>query len=267
VTGELVIGGGAPLVVFAGPCVLEDSDQAVELAARLAGLTGQRGLPFVFKASFDKANRTSLSSYRGPGLESGLEILKRVKAETGVRIVTDIHAPGQAGPAAEVVDVLQVPAFLCRQTDLLVAAGRTGKPVNIKKGQFMVPQDMAYAAEKVAASGGRPLLTERGTSFGYRDLVVDMRSLVWMRTLDVPVLFDGTHSVQQPGAAGGSSGGLREMVAPLVRAAVAVGVDGVYLEVHPDPDHSPSDAANSLSPGMFEEILNQLVGIRAALNR
>jgi 2-dehydro-3-deoxyphosphooctonate aldolase (KDO 8-P synthase) len=160
-----------------------------------------------------------------------------------------------------------VPAFLCRQTDLLVAAGRTGKPVNIKKGQFMAPADMAYAAEKVKASGGRPLLTERGTAFGYRDLVVDMRSLIWMRELGIPVLFDGTHSVQQPGAEGGRSGGLREMVAPLVRAAVAVGVDGIYLEVHPNPDRSPSDAANCLSPEMFELVLDQVVAVRTATNR
>jgi 2-dehydro-3-deoxyphosphooctonate aldolase (KDO 8-P synthase) len=250
------------LVVFAGPCVLEDQEKAVAIAKVVGDLAQKRNLPLVFKASFDKANRTSVSSYRGPGCKAGLEILSTVKAEVDLPIITDIHLPDQAEAVAETVDVLQIPAFLCRQTDLLQAAGKTGKPINIKKGQFLAPQDMVFAAEKVIQAGGKPLLCERGTSFGYRDLVVDMRSLVWMRQAGFPVIFDGTHSVQQPGAAGGSSSGLREMVAPLVRAAVAVGVDGLYLEVHSDPDKSPSDAANSLSPDMFAAILDEVVAIR-----
>ncbi|HOX46698.1 MAG TPA: 3-deoxy-8-phosphooctulonate synthase [Myxococcota bacterium] len=262
--GPFAVGPGEPLVVFAGLCVLEDEGDAVALARDLRDRCAARGLPFVFKASFDKANRTSLESFRGPGLTRGLAMLRRVRAELGVPVLTDIHAPEQAEAAAEVVDVLQVPAFLCRQTDLLTAAGRTGKPVNLKKGQFLPPGDMRFAAEKVRAAGGRPLVCERGTSFGHGDLVVDLRSLVWLRAAGAPVLYDATHSVQQPGA-GGHTGGLREMVAPLARAAVAVGVDGLYLEVHPQPDRAPSDARNTLDPEAFGGLLDQVIALRQAL--
>jgi 2-dehydro-3-deoxyphosphooctonate aldolase (KDO 8-P synthase) len=259
------IGGGAPLVVLAGPCVIEDRDSALELAAGLRDLATAKGVGLVFKASFDKANRTSLNSFRGPGLAEGLAVLQAIKDSTGLPVLTDIHEPVQAAAAAEVVDLLQIPAFLCRQTDLLQAAGRTGKPVNIKKGQFLAPFDMTYAAEKVRAAGGQPLLTERGSSFGYRDLVVDMRSLVWMRAAGVPVLFDGTHSVQQPGAARGCTGGLREMIRPLVRAAVAVGVDGIYLEVHPDPEKARCDGPNCLDLDSFERVLDEILVLERAL--
>jgi len=262
--GPFRVGPGEELVVFAGLCVLEEEAAAVALARELAARAGARGLPLVFKASFDKANRTSLASYRGPGLERGLRALARVRAEVGVPVLTDVHAPEQAGPAAEVVDVLQVPAFLCRQTDLLVAAGRTGKPVNLKRGQFLPPGDMRMAAEKVRSAGGRPLVTERGTTFGHGDLVVDMRCLVWLRAAGAPVLFDATHAAQRPGA-GGRTGGLREMVAPLARAAVAVGVDGLYLEVHPDPPRAPSDAENTLDPEAFGVLLDEVVALRRSL--
>lgn len=263
--GPLKIGAGAPLAVIAGPCVLQDQSSAVELARTLGQIAKRHALPLIFKASFDKANRTSGESFRGPGLDKGLDVLKTVKQETGLCLLTDIHLPQQADRVAEVVDIIQVPAFLCRQTDLLVAAGRTGRPVNIKKGQFMAPGDMIFAAEKVEKAGGQPMLTERGTAFGYRDLVVDMRSLVWMRSAGVPVIFDGTHSVQQPGAAGGSSGGLREMIAPLVRSAVATGVDGIYLEVYIEPDTAPCDGANSLDPQAFDSILGEVAAIGKAL--
>lgn len=253
--------GGGKLVVIAGPCVLEDEESAVRLAVDLARRLASRPVHPVFKASFDKANRTSHRSYRGPGVDAGLRMLGAIRRESGLPVLTDIHEPEQAEAAAAVVDVLQVPAFLCRQTDLLTAAARTGKPVNIKKGQFMAPGDMAHAVEKVVTAGGRAMLTERGTSFGYRDLVVDMRSLVWMSRLGVPVIFDGTHSVQQPGSGQGCTGGLREMVAPLVRAAVAVGVDGIYLEIHPDPDRAPSDGPNSLTPAMMESVVDEVVAI------
>jgi 2-dehydro-3-deoxyphosphooctonate aldolase (KDO 8-P synthase) len=263
--GNFALGVDKPLIVFAGLCALEDENSALKLAGALKDITVSRGAPFVFKASFDKANRTALNSYRGPGLAQGLAILQRIKTDLRLPVLVDIHQPEQAAAAAAVVDVLQIPAFLCRQTDLLVAAGRTGKPVNIKKGQFLAPNDMRYAAEKVLASGGQPILTERGTTFGYGDLVVDMRSLVWMRELGYPVIFDGTHSVQRPGAGGGVSGGLREMVAPLCRAAAAVGIDGLYLEVHHDPDHAPSDGQNSLSPDGFAAVLDQVLTVRQAV--
>lgn len=265
ILGTLPVGGGAPLILIAGPCVIEDRSAAIELARELKRVAAARSLSLVFKASFDKANRTSLNSFRGPGLEAGLEILAAVKAEVGLPVLTDIHLPEQAELVARTADVLQVPAFLCRQTDLLVAAGRTGKPVNIKKGQFMAPGEMTFAVEKVRLSGGRPLLTERGTTFGYRDLVVDMRSLVWMRQIGVPVLFDGTHSVQQPGANGGSSGGFREMIRPLARAAAAVGVDGIYLEVHPRPDQARCDGENSLDLESLGVLLDEVLAIRRAL--
>lgn len=255
--GSVKLAAGGRPVIVAGLCVLEDLDQALRLAHSLKEVCRQRDLPYVFKASFDKANRTSKDSYRGPGLEDGLEILGKVRSEIGVPVLTDVHQTDQVRPVAQVVDVLQVPAFLCRQTDLLMACGSTSKPVNIKKGQFMVPRDMSYAVEKVRSGGGKPIVTERGTSFGYGDLVVDMRSLVWMRDTRCPVFFDGTHSVQQPGA-GGFTGGLRNMIVPLVRAAVAVGIDGLYLEVHPDPDQALCDGPNCLGVDQFESLMDQV---------
>lgn len=255
--GSVRITSGGPPLIIAGLCVLEDLDQALGLAGQLKKICQARHLPYMFKASFDKANRTSVDSYRGPGLDAGLEILNRVRAKLAVPVLTDVHQVDQVQSVAQVVDVLQVPAFLCRQTDLLLACAHTSKPVNIKKGQFMVPGDMKYAAEKVRSAGAQPMLTERGASFGYGDLVVDMRSLVWLRDAHCPVIFDGTHSVQQPGA-GGFTGGLRNMIVPLVRAAVAVGVDGLYLEVHPDPDAALCDGPNCLGVDQFESLMDQV---------
>jgi 2-dehydro-3-deoxyphosphooctonate aldolase (KDO 8-P synthase) len=233
---------GAPLALIAGPCVIESEEHVRGLAAAIRQSIGD----FVFKASFDKANRSSIASYRGPGLREGLRILSGVKRD-GFTILTDIHDPSQAGPVAEVADILQIPAFLCRQTDLLVEAGRTGKTINIKKGQFVAPQDIRLAAEKVASTGNtKILLTERGTTFGYNNLVVDMRSLKIMRDFGYPVIFDATHSVQMPGAAGSASGGQPEFIEPLARAAVAVGVDAVFVEVHEAPEKALSDGANAL---------------------
>ncbi|MBK6687460.1 MAG: 3-deoxy-8-phosphooctulonate synthase [Deltaproteobacteria bacterium] len=249
------IGGGAPLVLIAGPCVVEGRDFTVAHAGRLKELAAEANIPLIFKASFDKANRTSGKSHRGPGVESGLEVLAAVKAAHGLPLLTDVHLPEQCALAAQVVDVLQIPAFLCRQTDLLWAAGETGRAVNVKKGQFLAAADMAYAVDKVKSAGSpNVLVTERGTTFGYRDLVVDYRNLGIMREF-APVVFDGTHSVQQPGSAGGATGGNRLLVPPLVRAAVAVGVDAVFLEVHPDPDQAPSDGPNSLDYPLLQQVL------------
>jgi len=240
--GGLEIGEGHPLALIAGPCVIESEEHVQFLAAELSKL----GVPLVFKASFDKANRSSVSSYRGPGLKEGLRILKAVR-DSGIPVLTDIHEPAQAAEAAEAVDILQIPAFLCRQTDILVEAGRTGKVVNIKKGQFVSPHDIRLAAEKVASTGNdRIVLTERGSSFGYNNLVVDMRGLAIMRGFGWPVVFDATHSVQLPGAAGTVSGGQPEFIEPLSSAAVAVGVDAVFLEVHENPERALSDGANAL---------------------
>ncbi len=257
----LTIGGG-PLVLIAGPCVLEERDFTLRHAERLKAIAAERGVPYVFKASFDKANRTKGSSTRGPGLDEGLERLAEIKAKVGVPILTDVHTAEQCAAAAEVADVLQIPAFLCRQTDLLAAAGATGRVVNVKKGQFLAAEDMAFAKEKVGHE--RVLVTERGTTFGYRDLVVDYRNLGIMRRI-APVVFDGTHSVQRPGAAGGKTGGDRELVPELVRAAVAVGVDALFLEVHPDPDHAASDGPNSLTYALLERTLDDALRIQAAL--
>ncbi len=255
------MGGGAPPIVVAGPCVAESLDICRRIAAAAAGLCRELGLPYIFKASFDKANRTSGSSFRGKGLDDGLRILAAIKAEFDVPVLTDIHESSQASAVAEVADILQIPAFLCRQTDLLLAAGETGRPVNIKKGQFMAPEDMGPAVRKVEQTGNtRVLLTERGSTFGYHNLVVDMRSLVIMAELGVPVIFDGTHSVQLPGGAGGSSSGQRQFIAPLVRAAAAVGVDGLFLETHPEPAKALSDGANSLS---LEELRHILTSFKA----
>jgi 2-dehydro-3-deoxyphosphooctonate aldolase (KDO 8-P synthase) len=256
VTADLAIGGGAPLAFLAGPCVIESEEHAVRLARALATLCRRLGVPYVFKASFDKANRSSLQSFRGPGLEEGLRILKTVKSETGAPILSDIHEPAQAEPAAKVIDIIQVPAFLCRQTDLLLAAGRTGRVVNIKKGQFLAPWDIRNAADKVASTGNdKVLLTERGTSFGYRNLVVDFRSLAVMRGLGWPVVMDATHAVQLPGGEGDRSGGEAQFIPILARAAAAVGIDALFCEVHDNPAAAKSDGPNALRLDRVEALL------------
>lgn len=262
--GSLALGGGAPLLVIAGPCVIESEAHALETALALKAIVTDVGLPMVFKASYDKANRTSIDSFRGPGLAKGLAVLARVKAETGLPILTDIHDADQAAPAAEVVDVLQIPAFLCRQTDLLVAAARTGRAVNIKKGQFLAPRDIRYAVAKVTTAGNADVfVTERGTSFGYNNLVVDMRAFPIMRALGVPVIFDVTHSLQLPGAGDGVTAGLAEYIDPLARAGVAAGVDGVFLEVHEEPSRAKSDAQNALRLDLLAPLLRTLKAIDA----
>lgn len=255
-----VIFGAGPLGLIAGPCVIESEEHCLFLAREIRSRVGA----FVFKASFDKANRSSLTSYRGPGLKEGLRILATARRELGVPVLTDIHTPDQAGPAAEVCDVLQIPAFLCRQTDLLVEAARTGRIVNIKKGQFVAPADFRHAADKVAASGNqRILLTERGASFGYNNLVVDMRGLAIMRDWGWPVIFDATHSVQLPGAASASSGGAPQFIEPLSRAAVAAGIDGVFVEVHEDPSRALSDGPNALRLDQLTDFWSKLRSIDA----
>ncbi|ABA89185.1 3-deoxy-D-manno-octulosonate-8-phosphate synthase [Syntrophotalea carbinolica DSM 2380] len=261
---DVTFGGNHPVALIAGPCVMENEAHTLAIARQLLEVKNELGVGVVFKASFDKANRTSVSAYRGPGLESGLRILDKVRQQTGLPIVSDIHDVSQVEAAAEVLDILQIPAFLCRQTDLLLAAGRSGKVVNIKKGQFLAPWDMANAVAKVASTGNdRILLTERGTSFGYNNLVVDMRSLAVMRELGCPVVFDATHAVQLPGGAGTSSGGQRQFVAALSRAAVAVGVDGLFWEVHPDPDRALCDGANSLPLDQVKKTLKEMMAIDA----
>ena len=254
-------------VLIAGPCVVEDDDLNLEIAHALERISADLSLPVVFKGSFDKANRARLDSPRGPGLEVGLERLKRVGDETGLFILTDVHETGQAEAAGAVVDVLQIPAFLCRQTDLIVAAGSTGRAVNLKKGQWMAPEEMAAAVDKARSAGASEVtVTERGTFFGYGNLVVDMRSFERVRAAcGVPALFDGTHSVQRPGEAGGSSGGNPEFIPPLVRAAVAAGCDGLFLEIHPRPQHAPSDSTNMLPLERLEPLLREVLAIRGAL--
>jgi 2-dehydro-3-deoxyphosphooctonate aldolase (KDO 8-P synthase) len=267
------IGGGAPLVIIAGPCVLESMALAQQTAGGLVEACAAAGLPLIFKASFDKANRTSADAVRGPGMAEGLAMLRELRAAHGVPVTTDVHAPEQAGAVAEVVDLLQVPAFLCRQTDLLQACGRTGRPVNIKKGQFQAPWDMGPAVDKVRAAAGdapgRPgvMVTERGACFGYNNLVADMRSLPAIRKLGVPVCFDATHSVQLPGARGDRSGGQRELAPVLARAAVAAGLDAVFLEVHPNPDASPSDSATILPLEGIGRLLQTLAEIHRITTR
>lgn len=257
------VGAGEPLLLIAGPCVLEDRDFNLRHAERLKAIAAQYGLPLVFKASFDKANRTKADSPRGPGMQEGLRMLEEIKAAHELLVLTDVHESPQCAEVAEVVDVLQIPAFLCRQTDLLRAAGATGRVVNIKKGQFLAAEDMAFAQAKTGAPE-RVLLTERGTTFGYRDLVVDYRNLSVMRRF-APVVFDGTHSVQQPGAKDGTTGGNRALVPDLVRAAIAYGVDALFLEVHPDPDHAPSDGPNQLDYPLLERVLTEARAILGAL--
>ncbi|MEA3546102.1 MAG: 3-deoxy-8-phosphooctulonate synthase [Thermodesulfobacteriota bacterium] len=262
INGRFRVGAGHPLLLIAGPCVLESAAIAREIAAGLKEITDRLNIPFVFKASFDKANRTSLDSFRGPGLKDGLAMLGEIREEFGVPVISDIHETAQIAPAAEVLDILQIPAFLCRQTDLLVAAAQTGKPVSIKKGQFLSPWDMEHVVGKAKALGNRHiLLTERGASFGYNNLVVDMRSLPVMRSLGCPVIYDATHSIQLPGGAGGSSSGQREFIPPLTRAAVAAGIDGLFMEVHPDPDKALCDGPNSMPLDQVESLLTTLLRI------
>jgi 2-dehydro-3-deoxyphosphooctonate aldolase (KDO 8-P synthase) len=257
---KIRFGGDAPLFLMAGPCVIENEAHATTMAERLAEVTSELGVPFIFKASYDKANRSSVSAYRGPGLEEGLRILGKIKKSTGVPILCDVHEVPQVGPAAEVCDILQIPAFLSRQTDLLVAVGRSGRVANIKKGQFLSPQEIGNAAEKVASTGNEKIiLTERGTSFGYQDLVVDMRSFAIMRKFGYPVVFDVTHSVQLPGGEGKSSGGQPEFIEPLARAGTAAGVDGIFLEVHDNPAEALSDGRNALPLVKFRTLLEKIV--------
>ncbi len=261
------VGSDQPLLLIAGPCALESEDLARRVAGEMQEICGRLGLSYVFKASFDKANRTSLDSYRGPGLDEGLSILARIREEMQVPVISDVHDVSQVGPAAEVLDIIQIPAFLCRQTDLLVAAARTGKPVNLKKGQFVSPWDMENGVNKLRGAGGtKTMLVERGACFGYNNLVVDMRSLPVMRSFDCPVIYDATHSVQLPGGAGGSSGGQREFIAPLSRAAVAAGIDGLFMEVHPDPAKALCDGPNSMPLDQMEKLLNQLIRIQEAVS-
>ncbi len=266
--GEIEIGGEAPLALMAGVCVIEDYEHALFIAESLQETCSGLGVPLIFKASYDKANRTSLDSYRGPGLEKGLEILARIKARTGLPLLVDFHQPGDAVKVAEVADMLQVPAFLCRQTDLLLAAAAAGRPVNVKKGQFLAPEDMVHVAEKLQRGGCRAIaLTERGASFGYHRLVGDMTSLAVMRSLGWPVVFDATHSVQFPGGAGGVTGGEGEMVPVLARAAVAAGCDAVFMEVHDRPEKALSDASSVLPLEKLPELLEKLVAIDRAVKR
>jgi 2-dehydro-3-deoxyphosphooctonate aldolase (KDO 8-P synthase) len=263
ITPDVVLGDGS-LLLIAGPCVIESESHAIGIARAVADIARRLGMPYVFKASYDKANRTSGSSFRGPGLEDGLATLARVKAETGVPLLTDIHESSHAAPVAAVVDVLQIPAFLSRQTDLIVAAARTGRVVNVKKGQFLAPNDVRHALQKVRDAGNtRVFITERGFSFGYNNLVVDMRAFPMMRRLDVPVVFDVTHSLQLPGGGDGVTAGLAEYIEPLARAGVGAGVDGVFLEVHEEPARARSDAQNALALDKLEPLLADLLQIHA----
>jgi 2-dehydro-3-deoxyphosphooctonate aldolase (KDO 8-P synthase) len=262
----VVVGGGGPLPVIAGPCVVESEATTLEVARFLADAGRRLGCPVVFKCSFDKANRSSIRSFRGPGLEAGLRVLAAVKRETGLPLLTDVHEPAQCEPAAAVCDVLQIPAFLCRQTDLILAAAATGAAINVKKGQFMAPDDMRRVVEKARSAGNeRVTVTERGAAFGYHNLVVDMRSFAWMHRDGIPVIYDVTHSLQLPGAAAEGTGGAREFAEPLARAAVAAGADGVFLEIHPRPDEALSDPATQLDPARAERLIAGLLAIHRAL--
>jgi 2-dehydro-3-deoxyphosphooctonate aldolase (KDO 8-P synthase) len=266
--GKVRLGAGAPLFLIAGPCVIESEGHALMMAEKLGAVASELGVPYIFKASYDKANRTSVSSYRGPGLKDGLKILAKIKKKTGLPILTDVHQATEVEAAAEVCDILQIPAFLSRQTDLLVAAGKSGRVVNIKKGQFLSPSEMASAAEKVASTGNEKIiLTERGNSFGYQNLVVDMRSFPIMRKFGYPVVFDVTHSVQLPGGEGKSSGGQPEFIEPLARAGVAAGVDGIFLEVHDSPAKALSDGSNALPLGQFRALLEKIVSLAALVRK
>ncbi len=265
--GPHLCGQGQPLLLIAGPCVIESADLTLRIAQRLAEIASTRPVRLVFKASFDKANRTSIDSFRGFGLQEGLRVLDDVRQAIGLPVVTDIHESSQAAPAAEVCELLQIPAFLARQTDLLVAAAQTGRAVHVKKGQFMAPHDMRHVVQKLESAGcDNILLCERGTFFGYGRLVNDFRSLPAMRALGTPVVFDATHSVQEPGGLGATTGGNRAMVAPLARAAVAVGVDGLFFETHPEPDRSPSDGPNMIPLDEFPAVLDQILQLRAVVD-
>ena len=263
--GSLAIGGGLPLAFIAGPCVIESAQHAMDTASAIRDIGSRCAVPMIFKASYDKANRTSRTSYRGPGLDEGLKVLADVRARTGLPVLTDIHEPSHAAVAAQVVDVLQIPAFLSRQTDLLVAAARTGKPVNVKKGQFLAPRDMRHVIDKIIAAGNRSVMvTERGVSFGYHDLVVDMRALPMLREMGYPVVFDATHSLQLPGAGDGVTSGLAQYIEPIASAAVAAGVDAVFMEVHENPAHAKSDASNALRLDKLEGLILKLKRIDVA---
>lgn len=254
--------------LIGGPCVIESGEHARRMASAITGITSRLGIPYIFKASYDKANRTSIESFRGPGPGEGLEILASIRKEFGIPVLSDVHLPSEAGAAGEVLDVLQIPAFLCRQTDLLVAAAETGRIVNIKKGQFLAPPDMEHAVAKVRGAGNnRILLTERGSSFGYNNLVVDFRSFAIMREFGCPVVFDVTHSLQLPGGRGASSGGQPEFIPGFARAGVAAGIDGVFMEIHDDPPNALSDGANALDLKLLEGLLNDLVRIRKCIPR
>ena len=270
--GSVVVGGGAPLALIGGPCAIESEKHALMVAERLLRITGDAGVPFIYKSSYDKANRSSVRSYRGPGLAEGLRILRKVKDETGLAVLSDVHDVSEVAPAAEVLDVLQVPAFLCRQTDLILACARSGRPVNVKKGQFVAPRDMRNVVDKVRSAGSEDLLlTERGTSFGYNNLIVDFRGLPVMREFGFPVVFDATHSVQLPGGEGDRSGGERQYVQALARAAVAVGVDALFMEMHEDPDRTLedgrplSDGPNMLRLDDLPRLLDELAAIGGTL--
>jgi 2-dehydro-3-deoxyphosphooctonate aldolase (KDO 8-P synthase) len=266
--GALTIGGGAPLVLIAGPCVIESRDAALRHAGRLRAISDSLSVPLIYKSSFDKANRTAIDGFRGIGMDEGLDILAEVRRETGLPVLTDVHEAAQAKTVAEVVDVLQTPAFLCRQTDFIVAVAQAGKPVNLKKGQFLSPGEMAQVVRKARSTGNENLLvTERGFAFGYQNLVADMRALPILAETGCPVVFDATHSVQQPGGLGTASGGERRFVAPLARAAVAAGVDAVFMEVHEDPSRARSDGATSLPLADLPALLRQLGAIHHAVER
>lgn len=254
--------------LFAGPCVIENEDIVMEVAQKIKDITDRLGIEYIFKASFDKANRTSIYSYRGPGMEDGLRILKKVKDTYGLKVVTDIHESYQADPVSKVADILQIPAFLCRQTDLLVAAAKTGKEINVKKAQFLAPWDMINVINKIVESGNDKIyLTERGTFFGYNNLVVDMTSIVEMKKFGYPVIFDATHSVQKPGGKGDSTGGNREYIRYLARAALSVGADGLFMEVHPNPDEALSDGPNMLPLDNLENVLTELVDLYQTMSK
>ena len=259
--GKIKMGGNNnPLVFIAGPCVIEDRDSTLRAAERLKEYSEELGIPIIFKSSYDKANRTSIGSFRGPGIEEGLKILDSVKNETGLPVLSDVHTSDEVQGASEVLDILQIPAFLCRQTDLLIAAGKTGLPVNIKKGQFMAPWDIRHAIEKISSTGNKDIvLTERGVAFGYNNLVVDMRSIAIMHGYGLPVVYDATHGIQLPGGRGDSSGGQREYIEPLARAAVSSGCDAVFMEVHESPDSALCDGPNMLSLDNFPELAGRLV--------
>jgi 2-dehydro-3-deoxyphosphooctonate aldolase (KDO 8-P synthase) len=268
ITPDLAIGGGAPLAFIGGPCVIESQEHALRMARSIQEITRRVGVPYIFKSSFDKANRSAAGSFRGPGLKEGLRILDLVKREAGVPVLSDVHEPAQAEAAAKILDVLQIPAFLCRQTDLLIAAGRTGRAVNIKKGQFLSPWDIRHAIDKVRSTGNEAILiTERGTTFGYQNLVVDYRSLVIMRGFGYPVVMDATHAVQLPGGQGDRSGGDAAYIPYLARAAAAVGIDALFCEIHDDPAAAKSDGPNALPLGSAESVLKSVVEIDALSRR